>query len=120
MLAGSGKRERAIANLFRGVIFFGVPSRGMPVNDIATMLENQPNMAALVNDISEKSEYLNRLQKQFTGASLVRSIKLFWAYETKTSGLATVRLRKGPKKLTNTESYKWHSRWAEANAADLV
>lgn len=34
MLAGSGQRETSIANLIRGAVFFGVPSRGMPMTDV--------------------------------------------------------------------------------------
>lgn len=91
MLAGSGQRENAISNLVRGIFFFGVPSRGMAMNEICAMLGEQPNMDALVKDISADSEYLPRLENQFTGASLVRALKLFWVYETKTSQMVTAR-----------------------------
>lgn len=53
MLAGSGERENAIANLVRGAVFFGVPSQGMPLNDVFAMLGDQPNLDALVKDVSE-------------------------------------------------------------------
>lgn len=89
MLAGSGQRETSIANIIKGAVFFGVPSRGMPMTDVFTMLGDQPNRDALVREVSIKSEYLSKLEKQFTGASFVRTIKLFWAYETKTTGTVT-------------------------------
>lgn len=85
MLAGSGPHEAFIANLIKGAIFFGVPSYGMEIKDIFTMLDDQPNKEALVKDISSESDYLSRLEKQFFGLSFVRTIKLYWAYETKTT-----------------------------------
>ncbi|KAH8745848.1 hypothetical protein BGZ57DRAFT_974359 [Hyaloscypha finlandica] len=89
MLAGSGQKETSIANLIRGVVFFGVPSQGMPMADVITMLGDQPNRDALVREVSVKSEYISQLEKQFAGASFVRTIKLFWAYETKTTRTVT-------------------------------
>lgn len=85
MLAGSGQTETFISTLIRGIIFFGVPSRGMPINDILTMLGGQPNKDALVTQISDTSDYLQTLEHQFDGISFLRTVKLFWAYETKTT-----------------------------------
>ncbi|KAI1376505.1 hypothetical protein F4677DRAFT_459687 [Hypoxylon crocopeplum] len=83
MLAGSGQQQVFIANLIKGAIFFGVPSHGMAVNDIFTMLGDQPNKKALITDISAESNYLPQLEKQFSGVSFVRTMKMYWAYETK-------------------------------------
>lgn len=63
------------------------------MTDVFTMLGDQPNRDALVREVSIKSEYLSQLEKQFTGASFVRTIKLFWAYETKTTRTVTVSER---------------------------
>lgn len=90
MLAGSGQKDMFIANLVRGAIFFGVPSHGMAMNDIFAMLGDQPNKDALVTEISRNSDYLPQLEKQFSGISLVRTIKVFWAYETKTTRTVAV------------------------------
>ncbi|KAH6981722.1 hypothetical protein BKA56DRAFT_353183 [Ilyonectria sp. MPI-CAGE-AT-0026] len=91
MLAGSGQKDMFIANLVRGAIFFGVPSHGMAMNDIFAMLGDQPNKDALVTEISRNSDYLPQLEKQFSGISLVRTIKVFWAYETKTTRTVAMR-----------------------------
>jgi len=85
MLAGSGGTEKFIHTLVRGCIFFGVPSRGMPMNDIKIMLGKQPNADTLVAEISDTSEYLQTLERQFSGISFLRTVKVYWAYETKTT-----------------------------------
>ncbi|KAI0843673.1 hypothetical protein F5Y06DRAFT_255526 [Hypoxylon sp. FL0890] len=85
MLAGSGQKETYIASVIRGIIFFGVPSQGMNISDIFTMLGDQPNVDALVKDISARSDYLLHLEKQFAGISYLRTIKVYWGYETKTT-----------------------------------
>ncbi|KAI0850599.1 hypothetical protein F5Y00DRAFT_268344 [Daldinia vernicosa] len=83
MLAGAGQQQASIANLVQGAIFFGVPSQGMAIHDIFRMLGDQPNKEALVTEISTESNYLSQLEKQFSGVSFVRTLKMFWAYETK-------------------------------------
>ncbi|KAI0100718.1 hypothetical protein F4776DRAFT_658252 [Hypoxylon sp. NC0597] len=85
MLAGSGQKETYIASIIKGIIFFGVPSQGMNISDIFKMLGDQPNLEALVKDISAKSDYLLSLEKQFAGISYLRNIKVYWGYETKTT-----------------------------------
>ncbi len=92
MLAGSSQRDIFIASIVRGIIFFGVPSRGMNISDLLTMVSDQPNKEALVKEISMESDYLPQLEKQFLGISFVRAIKLYWAYETKTSRTLVVSL----------------------------
>lgn len=83
MLAGAGQQQASIANLIQGAIFFGVPSQGMAIDDIFRMLGDQPNKGALVTEISTESDYLSQLEKRFSGVSFVRTLKMFWAYETK-------------------------------------
>ncbi|KAI1655243.1 hypothetical protein F4813DRAFT_368207 [Daldinia decipiens] len=83
MLAGAGQQQASITNLIQGAIFFGVPSQGMAIDDIFRMLGDQPNKDALVTEISNESNYLSQLEKQFSGISFVRTLKIFWAYETK-------------------------------------
>jgi len=85
MLAGSGQTETFISALVRGAVFFGVPSQGMPMDDIKIMLGTQPNADTLVTEISDTSDYLKTLDRQFHGISFLSKVKLFWAYETKTT-----------------------------------
>ncbi|KAK7229266.1 hypothetical protein V2G26_001436 [Clonostachys chloroleuca] len=81
MLAGSGEIERQIISGIKGGVLFGVPSMGMEVSDICQMLGEQPNRA-LVDNLSNRSDYIPSLEKQFEGISYVRDMVLIWAYET--------------------------------------
>ncbi|VUC31189.1 unnamed protein product [Clonostachys rosea] len=81
MLAGGGEVERHIISGIKGGAFFGVPSMGMEVSDIFQMLGEQPNRA-LIDNLSDQSDYIPALEKQFEGISHVRDMVLIWAYET--------------------------------------
>jgi hypothetical protein len=85
MLAGSGASEVSILAKTKGAVFFGVPSDGMAVSDIKAMLGDQPNKDALVDDISLESSFLSHLERQVSGLSYVRHMRLFWCYETQTT-----------------------------------
>ncbi|KAK1239377.1 hypothetical protein MKX07_008865 [Trichoderma sp. CBMAI-0711] len=68
-----------------GAIFIGVPSEGMNIEDIHSMLGDQPNTDTLVAEISRRSDFLSGLEEHFSGISRIRGMKLFWAYETQTT-----------------------------------
>ncbi|UKZ73736.1 hypothetical protein TrVFT333_001386 [Trichoderma virens FT-333] len=87
-MAGSGEREKYVLSLTKGAIFFGVPSHGMHISHFLAMVGSQPNQD-LIRDLSSDSTYLMNLDKRFEGISVIRQMKLFWAYETKTSPLYT-------------------------------
>lgn len=81
-LAGGYERENAILDKVRGSIFFGVPSRGMSVPDLFTMIGSQPN-TVLLDELSNQSDFLPRLDKQFRGISKLQNLHYYWAFETK-------------------------------------
>jgi hypothetical protein len=89
LMAGGGVEKRTMLESTKGAIFFGVPSRGMHISHFLTLVGSQPNQN-LVTDLSRDSKYLANLDKQFEGISFIRQMKLFWAYETKTSPLYEV------------------------------
>lgn len=91
LLAGGGDQERAILAKIKGAIFFGVPSQGMSIPDILEMLGDQPNVA-LVNDLSNQSDFLTRLDEQFGNISYLQRIKFLWAFETKVTPTIEVSL----------------------------
>ncbi|KAL7815736.1 hypothetical protein V8C26DRAFT_103026 [Trichoderma gracile] len=93
MLADSNTSGEAILHKTKGAIFFGVPSEGMNIEDIHSMLGDQPNKSALVAEISERSGFLSSLEERIHGISRIRGMKLFWAYETQTT--PTVELVSG-------------------------
>lgn len=81
-LAGGYERENAILDKVQGSIFFGVPSRGMSVPDLFTMIGSQPN-TVLLEELSDESDFLPRLDKQFRGISKLQHLHYYWAFETK-------------------------------------
>ncbi|KAI1407119.1 hypothetical protein F5Y13DRAFT_175692 [Hypoxylon sp. FL1857] len=83
-LASGHEQGMHILNLFKGGIFFGVPSQGMATSHLRAMVEGQVN-EELIRDLSIGSEYLRSLDDHFSGLSLVRHMCIHWAYETKTS-----------------------------------
>lgn len=82
MLADSDVSSECILQKTKGAIFFGVPSEGMDIEDIHSMLRDQPNKDALVTEISNKSSFLPSLEEHISGIFQLRGMKLFWAYET--------------------------------------
>lgn len=92
MLADSGVSYESILQRTKGAILFGVPSEGMDIGDIHSMLGDQPNKSALVNQISDKSDFLSSLEERISGISHVRGMRLFWAYETQTTPTVEVRI----------------------------
>jgi hypothetical protein len=84
MLAGANDGTQFMLSMIKGAIFFGTPSRGMAMGQLRAMVGDQPNKD-LVENLSEDSEFLPNLEAQFTGISHLQRMRLYWAYETKTS-----------------------------------
>ncbi len=82
-LARGSDPERILHHTVGGVLF-GVPSRGMETQALMTMVRTQPN-EGLLRDLTTGSEYLRSLHGQFSDIIQTTGIKLFWAYETRTS-----------------------------------
>ncbi|PTB63731.1 hypothetical protein BBK36DRAFT_1126010 [Trichoderma citrinoviride] len=102
MLADSNTSGEEILLKIKGAIFFGVPSEGMNIEDIHSMLGDQPNKSALVAEISDRSDYLSSLEKRIYGISRIQGMKLFWAYETQTT--PTVEMVSGTYRRSGPEA----------------
>lgn len=100
MLAGGNEKIASMLGLIRGAVFFGVPSKGMPISDLLSVAGDRPN-EAFIRDLSDQSEYVAKLEDQFSGISWIRRMSLFWVYETKTSPTVVVSGSPG--------TYFWHS-----------
>jgi len=87
-LANDDDRGRQIVRQTAGAVLFGVPSRGMETQALMTMVRGQAN-EGLVRDLTVPSEYLQSLDDRFFEAA--GAMKLFWAFETRTSPTVTVR-----------------------------
>ncbi|PTB72047.1 hypothetical protein M440DRAFT_1405803 [Trichoderma longibrachiatum ATCC 18648] len=133
MLADSGVSHESVLQKTKGAVFFGVPSEGMSIEDIHSMLGDQPNKHTLATDISDKSDFLSSLEKRISGISHIRGMRFFWAYETQTTPTVeyvndTYR-RSGPEAILVSRESATGNRWAsdpsstiqiDANHSDMV
>lgn len=79
-----------ILGTVRGAVLFGVPNLGMEQAHFQTVVQNNPN-EALVDDIASNSNFLRRLDEDFSSSSLTDHLRCFWAYETLQSPTVLVR-----------------------------
>ncbi|KAJ1326043.1 ankyrin repeat domain-containing protein 50 [Microdochium nivale] len=86
LLADGNERAKFILNNIRGAIFFGCPSRGMPMAHLLAVLGGQPNRD-MIEDLANQSEVLANLETQFSGVSYHTGMKSVWAYETQPSAI---------------------------------
>lgn len=82
LLANSGDTERKVLESIRGIILFGVPSRGMHMSHFLPMVEGYPN-ESLIRLLSPDSTYLSDLDQQFSGIAHLANVRLISVYETK-------------------------------------
>ncbi|RWA12212.1 hypothetical protein EKO27_g2917 [Xylaria grammica] len=78
---GSSEEYRTLLNTLRGALFFGVPHLGMEQESFLAIVQGNPN-DVLIDDIGIQSEYLRRLNKNFSYDPENSFFKFFWAYET--------------------------------------
>lgn len=82
LLANAGAREPFLLGQVLGCIFFGVPSRGMPLGHVLHLIKGKPN-EGLVHALSDGSDYVAALDQQFRGITHYSRLRLVWAFETK-------------------------------------
>ena len=82
--ANSGQEASIVLNNIRMIFFFGVPNQGMYMSHLLAMAGSQPN-EQLIRDLSRDSEYLSRLDIQFNGLAVFRTVRFVSIYETKRS-----------------------------------
>ncbi|KAH6989107.1 hypothetical protein BKA56DRAFT_611392 [Ilyonectria sp. MPI-CAGE-AT-0026] len=93
--------EQVLLNYVRGGVFFGVPSKGMETDALRAMVDGEPT-EQLLDDLSIESTYLNKLDDDFKSIASGEKMKLFWAYETKTTPTVAVGQ---PEKYRRTDGY---------------
>ncbi|KAH7017956.1 uncharacterized protein B0I36DRAFT_354284 [Microdochium trichocladiopsis] len=84
LLADGNERAKFILSNIKGVVFFGTPSRGMPVSHLLAVLGSQPNRD-MIENLTNQSQVLFDLEAQFSGVSCHAGIQSVWAYETQPS-----------------------------------
>lgn len=88
-MANGGDVEKYMLSSIREIILFGVPNKGMEMEQWLPMVEGQPN-ESLVRLLSPGSQYLIDLDERFNGVSNVRNLRLVCFYETERSQTAEV------------------------------
>ena len=90
--SASGGGRRQTLRQTAGAVLFGAPTRGMETQALMAMVSGQAN-AGLIRDLAEPSEYLKSLEARFFDVTTDGRMKLFWAFETKTSPTVAVSVR---------------------------
>lgn len=80
---------KSLLAIVRGSVCFGVPNLGMEQSHFRTIVQNNPN-ESLVDDIGRDSNYLRRLNEDFSKSSFKARVKCFWAFETAESPTVVV------------------------------
>ena len=72
-----------------GLLFFGVPNRGIRISQWLPMVDKQPN-ESLVRNLEPESSYLRDLKDKFFSAFCYPNSRVVSVYETKKSKTAKV------------------------------
>ena len=88
LLAHRGKdEEKKILESVKGVVFFGVPHRGMKISHLLAMVANQPNEDLINMNLSRESTLLPELDKDFSKIVMDVKQNIRFVYETVQSQL---------------------------------
>ncbi len=88
-LAESGDSEICILETVKQIIFFGLPSRGMKMSHLLSIVQGQFNQS-LVELLFTGSARLKNLDSQFSGISLLNDVRLVSIHETLRSPILEV------------------------------
>jgi len=89
LMANTKDSSNVMVDLIRGVIFFGVPNKGMATSHLLSMVEDQPN-DRIIHHLSPDSDFLPDLDRRFSGIATHRDMKMMSVYETKRSATTQV------------------------------
>jgi pimeloyl-ACP methyl ester carboxylesterase len=84
------EEQKKILDRIKGVVFFGVPNRGMEISHYLAMAEGRPN-DKLVRRLGKDSKYLENLDKMFFEVALRKRIRLISLFETLQSPKMQIR-----------------------------
>ncbi len=86
-MADGDQRDQACAKSTRGILFFGVPSQGMDISSLRTLVRGQPN-EFLISNLREDSDVLRRQTRDFRQKFPYESCRIISFYETELSRTA--------------------------------
>ena len=87
--------RKSIFDSTHGIIFLGVPHRGLRVEHLLAMVEGQPN-EEFVKSLKPESTYLDTLHQNFNEAVRGKNLTTYSFYETVQSNTAKVCLSSIP------------------------
>ena len=94
---GSTDEEKTILESLTGMVFFGVPHKGMKVSHLLAMVAKQPNEDLISRTLSPDSPLLPELDKEFLNIALRINHNIKYVYETAESQLTEVSVSSIPK-----------------------
>ncbi|KAB8360563.1 hypothetical protein FH972_024303 [Carpinus fangiana] len=89
-LASGTDRDQVILKKVAAVIFFGVPNKGMDINNLLSIVSEEGTDHTLVSELGPSSPFLNDLEKQYNGIASLKNIRIVSVYETKKSPLVQI------------------------------
>lgn len=89
-MANSGPCQAHMLSKVRKALLFGVPNRGMAINHLLPMVDDQPNKE-MIDLLIEGSPHLSLLDRQFSGICYMHQIRLISAVETEMTKVPKVR-----------------------------
>ena len=88
-MARCSDTEMHVLHKIKGILMFGVPSKGMAISHLLTIVHESPN-EGLIRTLEPQLPYLSQLSQQYSGISFLRTIRLVSFYETERSQLVEV------------------------------
>ena len=85
-----GDDEKDILDSVTGLVFFGVPHKGMEISHLLAMVAKQPNEDLISRTLSADSKVLSELDEQFANIALRLNKNIRVVYETAESQLTEV------------------------------
>ncbi|KAA8913656.1 hypothetical protein FN846DRAFT_929114 [Sphaerosporella brunnea] len=89
-MSGGSENDQAILSSCTGLFFFGVPNRGLNVENLRTLVMHQTN-AHLVNDLREGSELLRHAYQHFLQGFTHKDCQITSFYELRDTKAVIVR-----------------------------
>ena len=88
----SNDEEKMMLKSVKGLVFFGVPHRGMEISHFLAMVVKQPNENLISRTLSPSSTLLPELSKEFSEIAFGFSENIRYVYETVESQLTEASL----------------------------
>ncbi|KAB8527785.1 hypothetical protein FH972_025437 [Carpinus fangiana] len=89
LLASGSDADQEILKSVKAILFFGVPNRGMQINNLLSVLDGGTD-DAIIRLLGPDSAYLKMLEQRYGGVAILQRIRLLSFFETKNSPLIEV------------------------------